>query len=693
MIIIELIYNLSVLVALSVLSGFIDVRFKRTTKTGQVFQGLLFGITAIIGMNYPFILIEGIIFDGRSIVISLCTLFFGPVSGIIASLLAFTYRNIIGGGGALMGSLVITSSFLIGFFFYHRRKKTFENNISKRHIYLFGLLVHAAMLLLVLALPSKDIINTYKVISLTVIGIYPLVTLIIGKILLDQEENQIFIEKLKESENYFRTTLYSIGDAVITTDPHGCIRQMNSIAINLTGWDEVNAKGKPLAEVFRIINEYSREKAENPVEKVLKVGGVINLANHTLLISKDGREILIADSGAPIKNEDGVIKGVVLVFRDQTEERKSTQALYKSEEKYRYMFANHPQPMWIYDTETLRFLQVNKAAIFHYGYSEEEFLSMTLKDIRPAEDIPAMLHNVESTVKKYDTSGEWKHIKKNGEIIWVEIVSHPISFNNRLAKHVLVKDITEKKKMIAELVSAKEKAEKANKLKTEFLAQMSHEIRSPINVTLSFASLIKDELAEVLTPELVDCFKAIDNSGRRLIRTVDLILNMSEAQMGTYEPTWSNVNLAADVIENIQLEFVSLAKRKGLEFNYRAEVEDTVVFGDHNSLNQIFVNLVDNAIKYTKEGKVEIIVNRDNDANLRVTVADTGIGISEEFKKNLFEPFMQEERGYSRRFEGNGLGLALVKKYCDMNKAEIRIESEKGKGSSFIVTFNSEVKN
>ena len=199
MIIIELIYNLSVLVALSVLSGFIDVRFKRTTKTGQVFQGLLFGITAIIGMNYPFILIEGIIFDGRSIVISLCTLFFGPVSGIIASLLAFTYRNIIGGGGALMGSLVITSSFLIGFFFYHRRKKTFENNISKRHIYLFGLLVHAAMLLLVLALPSKDIINTYKVISLTVIGIYPLVTLIIGKILLDQEENQIFIEKLKES--------------------------------------------------------------------------------------------------------------------------------------------------------------------------------------------------------------------------------------------------------------------------------------------------------------------------------------------------------------------------------------------------------------------------------------------------------------------------------------------------------------
>jgi len=264
---------------------------------------------------------------------------------------------------------------------------------------------------------------------------------------------------------------------------------------------------------------------------------------------------------------------------------------------------------------------------------------------------------------------------------------------NPIALIGVASDITDMKKSREELISAKDKAENANKLKTEFLAQMSHEIRSPMNVVLSFSSLIKDELAEVLTPELVDCFKAIDNSGRRLIRTVDLILNMSEAQMGTYEPTWSNVDLIADVIENIQLEYISLAKRKGLEFNYKTEVEEAVVLGDHNSLNQIFVNLVDNAIKYTNEGKVEIIVDRDNDDNLRVTVADTGIGISEEFKKNLFEPFMQEERGYSRRFEGNGLGLALVKKYCDMNKAEIRIESEKGKGSSFIVTFNSEVKN
>ena len=121
MIILELIYNLSILVSLSVLSGFIDVRFHRTELTGKFFQGLLFGITAIIGMLYPFVLSEGIFFDGRSIVISLCTFFFGPISGLIASLMAIALRVFMGGSGTLMGILVILSSFFIGYVF-HKKK-------------------------------------------------------------------------------------------------------------------------------------------------------------------------------------------------------------------------------------------------------------------------------------------------------------------------------------------------------------------------------------------------------------------------------------------------------------------------------------------------------------------------------------------------------------------------------------------
>jgi PAS domain S-box-containing protein len=139
---------------------------------------------------------------------------------------------------------------------------------------------------------------------------------------------------LQESQEEFRTTLYSIGDAVITTDIKGCIRNMNVVAEKLTGWKESEGVGRSIIEVFHIVNEESREKVEGPVQRVIKEGLVVGLANHTLLISKDGKEIPIADSGAPIRNEKGDISGVVLVFRDQTQERAAQKALQESERKF-----------------------------------------------------------------------------------------------------------------------------------------------------------------------------------------------------------------------------------------------------------------------------------------------------------------------------------------------------------------------
>jgi|GEM_PF-1538042 len=126
--------------------------------------------------------------------------------------------------------------------------------------------------------------------------------------------------------------------------------------------------------------------------------------------------------------------------------RRRGELLKKSEDKYRFMFDNNPQPNWIYDLETLSFLEVNEAAIQHYGYSKEEFLSMTLKDIRPPEDIPSLLENVNHTRNPLNNSGEWRHIKKNAELIFVEIISHTVIFNGREARHVLIQDITDRRK-------------------------------------------------------------------------------------------------------------------------------------------------------------------------------------------------------------------------------------------------------
>lgn len=256
--------------------------------------------------------------------------------------------------------------------------------------------------------------------------------------------------------------------------------------------------------------------------------------------------------------------------------------------------------------------------------------------------------------------------------------------------HIL-SDVSEKKQIIEELIKAKEDAEKANKLKSEFLAQISHEIRSPLNIVLGFLSIMKEDYREKVTEKTLNDFKAIDRAARRIIRTVDLILNMAELQVGAFSVDWMRIDLMEDIVENIILEYKLAAARKGLELKLTNNVDNPVVYGDNYSLTQVFANLIDNAIKYTDWGEINIIIDRNSSDNLRITFSDTGIGISEEYLPTLFDPFTQEQQGYTREYEGTGLGLALVKKYCDLNNAKISVESSKGVGTKFIIEFPNDI--
>ena len=237
------------------------------------------------------------------------------------------------------------------------------------------------------------------------------------------------------------------------------------------------------------------------------------------------------------------------------------------------------------------------------------------------------------------------------------------------------------------LIVAKEEAEKSDRLKSEFLAQMSHEIRTPIHILMSYSNLIRDEIEEQVDEDLRSNFNAIDDAGKRIIRTTDLILNMSEIATGTYEYSENTFDLYDNILKSIYEEFKLLAGEKKLGLNLIKETDNTTITADKYSIYQVFTNLIENAIKYTISGKIDIIIYTYDNGKLSVTVADTGIGIAKEYIPNLFKPFMQEDQGYSRRFEGNGLGLALVKNYCDLNQAAISVESKKGQGSRFTVTF------
>jgi PAS domain S-box-containing protein len=333
---------------------------------------------------------------------------------------------------------------------------------------------------------------------------------------------------------------------------------------------------------------------------------------------------------------------------------------------------------------------VNDAFLKTYDYTEEEVIGKHISFLRPKRAKEEFANILPETIK-----GGWKgeviNRRKDGTEFPILLSTSVIKDDNDkpIALIGIASDITEMKRAREELISAKEYAEKSDKLKTEFLAQMSHEIRTPMNAIICFTNILKDDYFPEPNGELSEILDSICISGRRIVRTVDLILNASELQIGTYHPTFKNINLEEKIFRTICSEYSALAKQKDLKFNFTNSLSSAVVYGDEYSINQVFINLIDNAIKYTEIGNIDILVDRNEDNNISVSITDTGIGISKEYMPHLFEQFMQEERGYSRRYEGNGLGLSLVKKYCDLNKIGIKVVSKKGVGSKFTITFTN----
>jgi signal transduction histidine kinase len=237
-----------------------------------------------------------------------------------------------------------------------------------------------------------------------------------------------------------------------------------------------------------------------------------------------------------------------------------------------------------------------------------------------------------------------------------------------------------------ELIIAKELAEKSNRLKSEFLAQISHEIRTPMNAIFCFTDLIKSGLGENISEDMNVAFEAIENGSQRLMRTIDLLLDMSIIQTGNYDLKIREIDLDK-IIRQIILEFKPKIDSKEILINYSNHLPDTVITADQYTVTNMFINLIDNAVKFTNCGAINISATKNN-GKVYVDISDTGIGISKEFLNDIFTPFSQEEQGYTRKFDGTGLGLALVKKYCELNNAVIKVKSEKDKGSTFTIILN-----
>lgn len=338
---------------------------------------------------------------------------------------------------------------------------------------------------------------------------------------------------------------------------------------------------------------------------------------------------------------------------------------------------------------------INPAAQHIFNYSIDE-----LKDKQPYGYIfdKNQQEFFEDTRREIIEHGDTSVIvlenrRKEGTKIYCEWFNTPLwSENGEFNLLSMVVDITTRVKAELELKTARDKAEQSSKMKSIFLAQMSHEIRTPVSTILNYTSMLREYLQNLSEDNFTEIFHSIDNGARRLIRTIDLILNMSELQTGYYETEKVLVDFELDIIEPLVADFSSAASLKGLDIFIENIAGNVKFFTDSYISTQIISNLVDNAIKYTQKGFVRIGILKDEQDMLCVEVEDTGIGISQEYLDKLFTPFSQEEMGYSRSFDGNGLGLALVKKYCDLINSEIRVKSKKGVGSTFQIIFKDSVR-
>jgi PAS domain S-box-containing protein len=365
--------------------------------------------------------------------------------------------------------------------------------------------------------------------------------------------------------------------------------------------------------------------------------------------------------------------------------------LKQSEEQFRLLFELAPIGMVI-SSLSGQILKVNAAYCITLGYDEKEILTKKTKDFTHPGDQKTDSNRRENLIEYSREAAyyEKRMIRKDGEVIYVIVEAVIVKNKEGKPNHIIeqVIDITERKRVESELIIAKEKAEESDRLKSAFLAQMSHEIRTPLNVILTAINLIKDDMEDVDEDSKV-LLDSVSSAGERLQRTIDLILNISAVQSGSYEFEQQEIDLNKELITLVE-EFEPLTREKNLQLTYNNKAKYTKIFADQYSVTQILQNLIGNAVKYTLKGKIKIMLEDFEGDKLLVHVKDTGIGISKEYLANLFMPFSQEDIGQKREFDGNGLGLALVKKYVEINNAEILVDSEKDKGSTFTVIFKRE---
>ena len=497
----------------------------------------------------------------------------------------------------------------------------------------------------------------------------------------DVSEQVRLQSQLTEQQAYNRSLIEASADALFAIAPDGMITDVNEEATRLTGYSRKHLINSKFSEYFT-----EPERARAGVQKTLDERRV--LAYELVLITRHGRRIAVSFNAGIFTDSAGQTQGILAGARNSTEQKGLEQELRDQQFYTRSLIESNIDALMTTDPLGI-ITDVNQQMEALTGCSREELIGSPFKQYftdpqRAAEGIKLVLR--EGSVTNYELTARHKDGKQT-------VVSYnAATFHDRGDKlqgvFAAARDITERKRFEETLQEKNIELENASMAKDRFLASMSHELRTPLNSIIGFTGTMLMGLPGPLTDEQARQLRMVQSSGRHLLSLINDLLDLAKIESGKVElapEDFDGCRLLRDITDSLQ----PLARGKGIEMTLSAPDSPLMIHGDRRAINQVLINLINNAVKYTEKGRVTLELKQQRNNGSMITefaVVDTGVGISSEDQAKLFQAFQQVG---NKRSEGTGLGLHLSRKLANMLGGEIQLESKPGSGSKFTLVLKS----
>ncbi|WP_321280213.1 PAS domain S-box protein [Marinifilum fragile] len=689
-ILLGLVQNAAILLSFSI---FCEYMWVNKTKLSPLYRQVLFG--GIIGSIGIILMMTswkgsaGIVFDTRSIILSISGLFFGAIPTVIAMLITSTYRFFMGGDGIIMGIAVIICSGTIGILWRELLTRV-DHQLKWVELLLMGLIVHIAMLFCTLLLPSEKIYSTLSYLVLPLLTIYPIVNMLLGLFMQRQMQNVNNRTILSSTEEKYSRLYGSMSDAYVVMDIEYNILEGNKALQDVLGYSEKDL----LSTNFKNITP---QKWIHIDEQIINNEVLINGSSQVYekeCIKKDGSIVPVELRVHLMKDEQDEIVGYWAILRDISIRKNALKQIDNERARLETILETVPEMIWLKNTEG-EYLACNNNFAEFIGVKEEELIGKSDFEIDINPEMAEFYFKKDLEVIKSANTIRFVNLAKSvntDEEVLTETIKTPMydSIGNITGVLGVSRDISEIKKAEEELRKAKEKAEESDKLKSIFLANMSHEIRTPMNAIMGFSELLID--SEIKEVERMQYVNIIQQSGNRLVQIIDDIVDLSKLEMSQITLKNADFYLFSLMKESLEIhknrDLIKSKPNLELAIKSNPEIECLKLHSDSTRIQQILDNLIENSIKFSESGRVEIgckMIESNDQEFVEIYVKDDGIGIPKNRQGVIFERFRQGDEEHF--IEGAGLGLSISRGLVELLGGTIRFESEVGIGSTFYFTI------